>query len=197
MAKKPKKEKKKKERDPATPRQEIDAVKGFIFVMILLIVALGVFIFITNGKLGEYEDELARIKSQTRGLALKSLEVGQYLKLIGEGDETVLLNYPSRFFMNRYRTSEVNVREEQVAINRRRDTPNRREQYTEIAWPIEMTGINRRQAGLFLWGVEEKSAKARTIELRMTRDRKRAAEDIWKGTFKIGYRVAGAGGTRK
>ena len=190
MAKKPKEKKAKKEKDPAAAKQEIDAVKGFIFVMILLILALGVFIVITNKKLGQYEDYLSQMKKGSRSLGLKSLEVKQYLTLIGDTDETVLLRYPLRFFQNRYRASEVGIREEQVTINRKKEQPNKREQYTEISWTLDIAGLNRRQAGLFLWGVEEKSAKARTIEMTMRRDEKKG-EDFWKGTFKIGYRVAG------
>jgi hypothetical protein len=187
MAKKPKE---KKEKVPAAGKPEIDAVKGFIFVMILLIVALGVFIVITNQKLSKYEDYLAQVKKGSRSLGLKSLEVKQYLTLIGDTDETVLLKYPLRFFQNRYRASEVGIREEQVTINRKKEQPNKKEQYTEISWTLDINGLNRRQAGLFLWGVEEKSAKARTIEMTMRRDEKKK-EDFWKGTFKIGYRVAG------
>jgi len=190
MAKKPKDKKQKKKQDPAAKKQEIDAVKGFIFVMFLLIIALGVFIVITNKNLGKYENYLAEMKSGTRALGLKSLEVKQYLGLIEDSDEKVLLNYPLRFFQNRYRASEVGIREEQVSINRRKSQPNKKERYTEVSWTLDMKGINRRQTGLFLWGVEEKSAKAKTIELRMGRDPKKA-EDFWNGSFRIGYRTAG------
>ena len=189
-SKKEKRPKEKKEKDPAAAKQEIDAVKGFIFVMILLIVALGVFILITNKQLSRYEDYLSEMTGGTRALGLKSLEVGQYLTLIGDKDETVLLKYPLRFFQNRYRASDVQIREDQVSINRKREQPNKREQYTEISWTLDIKGLNRQQAGQFLWGVEDKSAKARTIELRMSRDAK-AGEDVWNGSFRIGYRIAG------
>ncbi len=192
MAKKPKKQKK-KDKSAATAKQEIDAVKGFIFVMILLIVALGVFIVITNNRLTRYDDSLAAIKQSTRPMGLRALEVEQYLKMIDNKDEKVLLNYPLRFLQNRYRAIEVGVREEQVSINRRKEQPNRKEQYTEISWTLDIKGINRDQASKFLWGVEEKSAKARTVELSMRRDNRKGETqtDSWNGTFKVGYRVAG------
>ncbi|MEN8149788.1 MAG: hypothetical protein ABFS86_08180 [Planctomycetota bacterium] len=191
MAKREKKPK--KEKSAAAAKQEIDAVKGFIFVMILLIVALGVFIVITKQRLTRYDDNLAYIKGSTRALGLRSLEVEQYLALIGKKDETVLLTYPSRFFQNRYRASEVGVLEEQVEINKRKTQPNRKERYTEISWTLDIKGINRDQASKFLWGVEERSAKARTIELSMRRDQRKSEgqADFWNGTFKIGYRKTG------
>ena len=88
MAKKPKKQKK-KDKSAATAKQEIDAVKGFIFVMILLIVALGVFIVITNNRLTRYDDSLAAIKQSTRPMGLRALEVEQYLKMIDNKDEEI------------------------------------------------------------------------------------------------------------
>ena len=190
MVKKEKKKKEKKEKDPAATKQEVDAVKGFIFVMILLIVALGVFIVITNQKLGRYENYLEIIEREVRGLGMRSLQVKQYLTLINDKDEKVLINYPRRFFQNRYRASGVGVRDDQVTINPRKDVPVKREKYTEVSWTLDIKGINRQQAGEFLYSVEEKSAKARTIALDMRRDAKKG-EDIWNGGFKIGYRVAG------
>ena len=63
-AKKDKKKKKKEkaEKDSA-PKQEVDAVKVFIAVMILLILVLGAFIIHTSGQLDEYETALARAKA--------------------------------------------------------------------------------------------------------------------------------------
>lgn len=188
------KEKKQKEEKLAGPRQEVDAVKGFIFVMVLLTIALGVFIIITKGQVEDYEKVLATAESQALPLADLSLKSREFLKLIEDSDDTTLMNYPERFFGSIYGQPDIGISGNQVGLDPQNEYKNKKKKYTEIFWPIHMDNITREQACLFLWGVEAKSPKAKTIELRMRRDPKKG-EDKWRADFKIGYRIAGTKST--
>jgi len=194
MVGKKKKKKPKSKRDQeeklADPRQEVDAVKGFIFVMVLLTVALGVFILITKGQVSDYEEVLATAEDEALPLAELSRKSREFLKLMKDSEDTTLMNNPERFFGAIYGQQDVGVSGRQVSLDSQNEYKNNREKYTEIFWPIHMDDITREQACLFLWGVEAKSPKAKTIEIRMRRDAKKG-EDKWRADFKIGYRIAG------
>lgn len=181
----------KKEREDAAPHQEIDAVKGFIVVMFVLILALTVFIVITSGRLATVEqDGIGRVQRDALKLNTTAQEIQGYLKLIKDSEETVLQKYPERFFGKIYQS--CGIAPGQVTVGPQRDTKNVRQHYTEISWDLDITGITREQAAKFLHGVETDSPKAYAIEASMRRSRaKDAGEDQWDARFKIGYRVAG------
>jgi hypothetical protein len=184
--------KKKGKDDPATPRAEIDAVKGFIVVMLVLIVALGVFIVITKNELSEYETAIAQSKPQVRKLGTDSLKVRAYLDLIKGSKETVLQNYPEQYFGNIYRSSDIGIPQGRVKLDGPKSERNNREKYTEISWELDFEDVDRKQATLFLYGVEKNSPKARIIEISLRRNRKKDARpDSWDANFSVGYRVAG------
>ena len=195
MAKKEKKDKKGKKPEIEAEHHEIDAVKGFIVVMLLLIVALAVFIFYTRGKLSDVNLALDRARAAAQDLGDKSIEVEAYLGLIKDTGETVLMLYPNRFFGNIYTKSEIGIAKEQVSLRDLKETPVRRPfRYTESSWDLDISGIDRRQAALVLHGVETESLKAKVIELRLRRKRSRDApeeEDLWDAAFTVGYRTAG------
>ncbi|MHC4470897.1 MAG: hypothetical protein ACYS99_08015 [Planctomycetota bacterium] len=191
MAKKQKAKKKKKEKDLSDqPRQEVDAVKGFIVVMIVLIMALGVFIVITMGKLSDYEQSIDTAKKVARTLGKKCFDIQAYLNLMKESGDTILIQSPERFFGQFYTKAGVDT--SQVTLSDKKDTYNRKDKYTEIYWDLDIREINREQAAQFLWGVENRSPKARTLQVSMRRNKKKG-EDVWDGRFRIGYRVAGSG----
>jgi hypothetical protein len=193
MAKKQKarkRKKKDKEKDLDQPRQEVDAVKGFIVVMVLLILALGVFIVITMGKLSDYEKSIDSAKRVARDMAKKCFAIQAYLNLMKESGDTMLIKSPERFFGQFYTRAGVDTA--QVTLSDKKDNYNRKDKYTEVYWDIDIRDIDRNQATQFLWGVENRSPKARTLQVSMRRNKKKG-EDIWDGRFRIGYRVAGTG----
>ncbi len=189
--KKPAKQKAKKEKEGSAPRGEVDAVKAFIVVMLVLDVALGVFILITAGKLSDVDRlGLARAKAMAPKMTTTALQIQEYLKLIGDSGETTLLTSPERFFGNIYQS--VGIDPKQVAVGPQKDSVNRRDKYTEYSWDLEVSDITRKQAALFAHGVETSSPKARIIEMTLRRSKKKdAPEDTWDARFKIGYRAAG------
>ena len=188
MAKKPKREKKSKKDKNAAPRAEVDAVKGFIFVMIILILALGVFTVITNNQLADYEQVLQTTKRYTRSFADQANDIRAYLKLMQDSEDTQLRKYPINFFGSIYTQPDIGIPQSDVTTRPMKDTKVRNEGYTEYYWELNIKKIDRTQAARFLWGVENKNPKAKTIEIRMRRDEKQG-EDAWKGDFRIGYRV--------
>jgi len=190
MAKKEKKKKEKK--DSAEPKQEVDAVKGFIVVMVLLIIALGVFIVITMKQLEVVEQKVAIARNNVVRMGLKSLEVRSYLRLIKDSEERLLINFPERFFGRIYQSPEISIAPSQVTLGAKKDTLNRKMKYREFFWDLDIRDITRKQATLFLHGVENDSPKAKIIEVSLRRARKKdAPPDTWDAHFKIGYRVAG------
>jgi hypothetical protein len=186
MATKRKKGKRKK--DAEAPRQEVDAVKGFIFVMIILILTLGVFTVITNNQLAEYDQVIQTAKRYTKTFGEQSNDILAYLKLMRDSGDTQLNLYPVKFFGSIYTQRDIGIPPGDVVTRPRKDYKVRNEGYTEYYWELNVKKLDRRQAELFLWGVENKNPKAKTIELRMRRDEKQG-EDAWKGDFKFGYRV--------
>ncbi|MCU0724392.1 MAG: hypothetical protein MUE73_01165 [Planctomycetes bacterium] len=193
MARAKKEKPAKKARDEAASRTEVDAVKAFIVVMVVLNIALGVFIFITAAKLSEVEtkglDRARRLCAGQNGLGFRALQIQEYLKLIADTAETTLLNSPERFFGNIYVRQDI--RPEQVTLGPPKETKNIRDKYTEVYWDIEITGISRQQATLFAHGVEANSPKAKVIELSIRRVKKKdAPEDQWDARYKVGYRIA-------
>jgi hypothetical protein len=192
--KKPKKEKpsKKGASEQLPSGQEIDAVKAFIVVMFLLILGLCAVIVYTMGDVTKYEGGIAQARKLAPNLVKTSLEVQEYLKLIKDTGETVLMNYPERFFGRIYTTPEIAVPKEQVLLRDMKEVKIRRpHKYMEMSWDIDITGLTRNQAALFLHGVETDSPKAKAIELSMRRSRKKdAPEDTWDGRFVVGYRTA-------
>jgi hypothetical protein len=191
MAKKEKKKKKDKaEKRPSG--QEIDAVKGFIVVMFLLIIGLGAVIVYTMSDVEKYETGIAQAQKIAPNLVKTSLEVQEYLKLIKDTGETVLMNYPERFFGRIYTKPEIGIPKEQVGLRDMKEVKIRRpHKYMEISWDIDINSLDRKQSALFLHGVETDSPKAKIIELSLRRSRKKGApEDSWDGRFVIGYRTA-------
>ncbi len=194
MARKEKKQKKQKEdaAEKLPSGQEIDAVKGFIVVMFLLIIGLGAVIIYTMGDVKKFETGIAQAERLAPNLVKTSLEVQEYLKLIKDTGETVLMNYPERFFGRIYTNPEIGVPKEQVSLRDMKEVKIRRpHKYMEISWDIDISSLTRKQSCLFLHGVETDSPKAKIIELSMRRSRKKdAPEDTWDGRFVIGYRTA-------
>ena len=191
MAKKEKKPKKEKaEKTPSG--QEIDAVKGFIVVMFLLILGLGAVIVYTMSDVKKYEDGIAQARKLSPTIVKTSLEVQEYLKLIKDTGETVLMNYPERFFGRIYTNPEIGVPKEQVLLRDMKEVKIRRpHKFMEMSWDIDISQLTRKQAALFLHGVETDSPKAKAIELSMRRSKKKGApEDTWDGRFVVGYRTA-------
>jgi hypothetical protein len=191
MAKKDKKKKKEKA-EKLSSGQEIDAVKGFIVVMFLLIIGLGAVIVYTMSDVEKYETGIAQAQKIAPNLVKTSLEVQEYLKLIKDTGETVLMNYPERFFGRIYTNPEIGIPKEQVGLRDMKEVKIRRpHKYMEISWDIDINSLDRKQAALFLHGVETDSPKAKIIELSLRRSRKKGApEDSWDGRFVIGYRTA-------
>jgi len=195
-----KKPKKKKAKDPTAveAKQEVDAVKGFIIVMVLLIVALGVFIFITTGKLSDFDRGIAQAKALTRGssrtagMGDTALEVRAYLKLMKESGDTLLIESPISFFQRSFGRPEVGIPASKVQVSPRRESVNRKEKYTDYSWVLTIRDVDRCQTALFLYDLESRSPKARTLELTMRRNRKKG-DQSWDGTFRIGYRIPGTG----
>lgn len=201
MAKKEKKQKQKKGK-PKDPKkagaekrpsgQEIDAVKGFIVVMFLLILGLGAVIIYTMGDVKKYENGIAQARKLSPNIVKTSLEVQEYLKLIKDTGETVLMNYPERFFGRIYTNPEIGVPKDQVVLRDMKEVKIRRpHKYMEMSWDIDISSLSRKQAALFLHGVENDSPKAKAIELSMRRSKKKdSPEDTWDGRFVVGYRTA-------
>lgn len=175
--------------------QEIDAVKGFIVVMFLLILGLGAVIIYTMGDVSKYEKGVAQARQLSPTIVKNSLEVQEYLKLIKDTGETVLMNFPERFFGRIYTNPEIGVPKEQVLLRDMKDVTIRRPyKYKEFSWDIDISSLTRKQAALFLHGIEIDSPKAKAIELSMRRSRKKdAPEDTWDGRFVVGYRTAETG----
>ena len=197
MARKEKKQKKQKAQKKDSPEklpsgQEIDAVKGFIVVMFLLILGLGAVIIYTMSDVNKLETGIAQAERLAPNLVKTSLEVQEYLKLIKDTGETVLMNYPERFFGRIYTKSEIAVPKGQVSLDDKKEAKIRRpHKYMEISWDIDIGSLTRKQAALFLHGVESDSPKAKIIELSMRRSRKKGApKDTWDGRFVVGYRTA-------
>jgi hypothetical protein len=188
--KKAKKEKQEKEPRPAG--QEIDAVKGFIVVMFLLILGLGAVIIYTVSDLNKYEVGLKQAERGAPAIVKTAQEVQEYLKLIKDTGETVLMNSPERFFGRIYTHPEIDIDKAGVALQDVKEAKIRKPyKYMEISWDIDINALTRKQAALFLHGIESDSPKAKVIELSMRRSRQRdAPEGVWDGRFVIGYRVA-------
>jgi hypothetical protein len=197
MAKKPKtkkqklKEEKEKREERSAGLHDADAVKLFLVVMVVMVVGLGVLILFAKNQLSEYEDSIALAKVKSASIGNDALEIQAYLKLIRDTEETTLMQYPERFFGGIYGQPQIAISQTDVTTGPQRSSVNRTDKYTEYSWSLDMKNLSRRQGALFLWGVEDKSPKARTLEVTMRRDKKDEEGDQWAGSFKIGYRVAG------
>lgn len=191
--KKPKKGgKKKKEKDPDAPKHEVDPVKSFIYVMIVFILALGVFVIIRMGDLDQVESDLANARSLRPKVRTESLEIQAYLDLIKNSGETELLRNPTTFFTSIYQSGDVRVPDKDVQIPQRRETKNVKDRYWEYYWDIAIDNVNREQLAQFMRWVEIKSPKAKSIELSLRRRNTKdlSAEDNWDAVVKVGYRTA-------
>ncbi len=192
MARKGKKEKP-PERTEGTAEgagKEVDAVKGFIFVMIVLILALGVLLIITMSQVDKVDTAIARTRSTARTLARTAREIQGYLKLISESGDKLLIDNPERFFKSIYAQPDVGISDDQVDLTENRPRVNHRQNYTEISWDLSFDRVSLKQVTQFLWGVENKSPKARTLQVSVRREKKQGPE-TWKADASIGFRIAG------
>ena len=183
--------KKKKDQDADAPKHEVDAVKSYIYVMLVFILALGVFLFIRLGDLDEVQTDLANLKSFGSKVRSQSQEIQAYLDLIKNSQETVLMKNPTQFFTAIYRGEDIRIQDKNVTIPPMRDQKNLRDRYTEYYWDIDIRSLNRKQAAHFMHGVESLSPKAKSIDASLRRnDKDKTGEDSWDATFRVGYRTA-------
>ena len=190
--KSPKAKKNKAEKDPDAPKPEVDAVKGFIFVMIILTVALGVFQFVKSGELSEVENDLRSARANGPRVRDMSNEIQAYLDLIRNSEETVLLKNPETFFKNIYSSNDVRAPDKDVTVGKKEDQRNAKDRYTEYYWDIDIRNLDRRAVAAFMWWVENKSPKAKSIDVLVRRQAKKDETEVWDGRFRIGYRIATA-----
>lgn len=190
--KKPKKGgKKKKVEDADAPKHEVDAVKSFIYVMIVFILALGVFVIIRMGDLEQVETDLANARALRPKVRTETLKIRAYLDLIKNSGETELLRNPTNFFTSIYRSGDVHVPDKDVQIPQRRESKNVKERYWEYYWDIDIRNVDREQLAQFMRWVEIKSPKAKSIELSIRRkDKDMQGIDSWDAVVKVGYRTA-------
>jgi hypothetical protein len=182
--------------DADRPRSEMDVLKFYIWLMLVMTVALAVFFWIVSSDLDDTRKNLQQGQTWTKEFADEASEIQAMLNVHATNKEDAARDNPLSWFANVWRSRGINdqsIVPQAWAVPPRSDTKGSMRYYEENI-DVQFNSrapLTRQQIAEFCHEVEKRSTRLRILELDVRRvDRDTFDKDAWTGKAKIGYRHA-------
>jgi hypothetical protein len=168
---------------------EIDAVKTFIVIMLVLTLGLGGYsFFVLRSKRADLDAANARARKQCERVIVLRREISRYLEAYAKAKEEGGISSPEAYFRRVCQLSGIS--EGQMTPDYDRESARTRGDYREIYCLISLKDVTWDQVMKFMWYVEHQSPKYRILEIdSLQRVNQKSSEDQWKTVFRAAYRT--------
>jgi hypothetical protein len=178
--------------DDTGPGDELDLLKVFVWLMLVMTVALAVVWFVVKTKREDAEQLFQSGKRQMAQLAEEKGDIQAMLKVYETNSEDLARNEPLSWFSKIWQSKGIT--RENIQLGVWRDPPEYKQKGGYIEESIGMkvqrrNPLPRRKIAEFCHAIEQQSARIRVIELKLIRpDKGTFDSDLWYGDLKVGYR---------
>jgi hypothetical protein len=167
---------------------EIDTIKAFIVIMIVLTVGLAGYTFLhLRGKLDELQKANARSKRQIETILQQREELTRYLKAYGDAKAKGGIASPEEYFASVL--SQSGIPDRSMKLTPGRESGHSKE-YQEVYAAISLDGVTWDQIIRFMWNTEHNSPKYRILSIdSLSRIESKEQSGLWKITLKAAFRT--------
>lgn len=186
--------------ETARPQSEMDVLKFFIWLMLVMTVALGVFIWLIWRDLDATRRNLQQGTAWLKDFQQNASEIQSMMVVHKNNKEDEARSAPNTWFSTiwrRYGIQDFTILSRAWIVPPYRDPRGRFvEERIDMDFPQKPTQgspLPKQSIVEFLHGIEKSSTRQRVIELDLRRvDKDNFDTDAWAGKAMVGYRYVGA-----